>query len=111
MPDADGYPTPEELKFFDRWKWLAEGVSEKEINAMLKDGWQEEIIAHLEKIWWHPEQFKRDGRKLALHTCGWSGNEDIINTLRDTIFWGLYWEKSTRGGHYYFVLPKKGRKL
>lgn len=47
------------------------------------------------------------GTKLTLHTWGWSGNEDLLNALiENQLFWGLYWESSTIGGHYIFKLRK-----
>lgn len=40
---------------------------------------------------------------LELHTCGWSGNEDIIEALQNhKLFWTMWWWKTERGGHYYF---------
>jgi len=42
--------------------------------------------------------------KLELHTGGWSGNEDIIEALKKSYFWIFYWEKSVKGGHYYFTI-------
>lgn len=45
---------------------------------------------------------------LIIITGGWSGNEDIINTLSETMFWMLHWQKSERGGRYTFKgdIPK-----
>ena len=43
--------------------------------------------------------------RLELHTGGWSGNEDIIQSLKENLtFWGMYWQRSDRGGHYYFKM-------
>jgi hypothetical protein len=50
---------------------------------------------------------EHDGRKLELHTGGWSGNEEIISVLQNSMFWVMYWQKSERGGHYYFELPER----
>lgn len=51
--------------------------------------------------------FVRNGSKLELHTFGWSGNEDIIIALQENLFFfSLYWQKSVRGGHYYFTIKK-----
>ena len=47
-----------------------------------------------------------DPATLELHTGGWSGNEDIIDKLSDTLFWMICWESTRRGGHYYFEIPK-----
>ena len=47
-------------------------------------------------------------KKLFLATGGWSGNEDIISALQKTMFWMIFWEKSERGGAYYFrIYPIK----
>ena len=43
--------------------------------------------------------------RLELHTAGWSGNEDIIVALQQSLFFSFYWQRSYRGGHYYFQLP------
>jgi len=40
--------------------------------------------------------------KLQLNTFGWSGNESVIDALHQNLFWTMYWEKSTKGGHYWF---------
>ena len=79
----------------------------------------QDFISYLESIWHLPEWgfrvhrgrehlFKRWCMKLELHTGGWSGNdanEDIIGTLQQNYFWTLFWQKSVRGGHYYFEFP------
>ena len=107
MPDGDGYPTEEELKVFKKWTWA-------EINL---SGWKApEVVEHIRSIWWAPDWgfilregrdrlFKRKVMRLQLHTGGWSGNEEIIAALHPTAFWGLFWESSRRGGHYYFEIP------
>jgi len=43
------------------------------------------------------------------HTGGWSGNEDVIGALKNNLlFWPMFWQKSTRGGHYFFrIYPIK----
>ncbi|MEK6880188.1 MAG: hypothetical protein AABY22_11290 [Nanoarchaeota archaeon] len=58
---------------------------------------------------WHLDGFRLDGKnilKLELHTLGWSGNEDIIDALRKSNFWQICWQKSIRGGHYYFEIRR-----
>ena len=42
---------------------------------------------------------------INISTGGWSENEDVINDLKETIFWMLRWHQSTRGGHYEFRCP------
>jgi hypothetical protein len=86
----NGYPTEEELEHLTK---LSASVP---INAL-------EIIEYIKQIWHMPEYgVVAKGNTLELHTGGWSGNEEIIGTLQRTLFWFLYWQKSERGGHYYF---------
>ena len=43
------------------------------------------------------------GGELALHTGGWSGNEEIIEAMEDNaMLWLLTWQESRRGGHFKF---------
>ena len=45
----------------------------------------------------------REGQgRLYIATGGWSGNEQIMQTLQQTLFWAFYWQKSERGGAYTF---------
>lgn len=101
MPDQGGYPTKSELKSIFEFANKLERL-EKHLP---------EFIEELESIWWQPDWgFKLDGESLELHTGGWSGNEDIIEKLEGSVFWLLYWQKSERGGHYYFkMLSLKGK--
>lgn len=85
------YPTEEDLKFI------------KEFDVLKTD--IVELISFIKNIWKYADigYFKFDGHNLELHTAGWSGNEEIIETLKEnTWFWNIYWQKSERGGHYYF---------
>ena len=100
MPDKDGYPTEEELKTIREWDF-------EKTSAI-------DLIEYIRNMWWQSEWgvkwgFKLKGKKvitLELHTGGWSGNEDIVNALSQSMFWHLYWEKSCRGGHHYFTIKK-----
>ncbi|MGB9808442.1 MAG: hypothetical protein ACPLSA_00145 [Caldanaerobacter sp.] len=98
----DGYPTKEDLETIEKWDFIKKGTID--------------LIELIEKLWHWPEWgvVKRWGYrsfdrkrvlKLELHTGGWSGNEGIIAALQKSMFWSLYWEKSERGGHYYFEIP------
>lgn len=50
--------------------------------------------------------FHRDGDIYNISTGGWSGNEDIIYTMKkNVLWWSFYWEQSRRGGHYIFSKP------
>jgi len=78
-----------------------------------------ELLDYIEDLWQYSDSgFKRRGKNvigLQLHTGGWSGNESIIDALRDnTLFWSSYWISAHRGGHYYFKIKlvaeeQKGR--
>ena len=73
-----------------------------------------ELIDFIYSIWEFAEEgyFKLSGKrvlKLELHTGGWSGNEEIVLALQKNLFWFLYWQKSERGGHYYFKIRLRGK--
>ena len=78
-----------------------------------------ELLDYIEDLWQYSDSgFKRRGKNvigLQLHTGGWSGNESIIDALRDnTLFWSSYWISAHREGHYYFKIKlvaeeQKGR--
>lgn len=90
------YPTDKDLKKL------------KELGN--KVGAVQETVELLKEIWWYPEYVKfnatdKHNWSLELVTCGWSGNETIIDTLSETMFWMMYWQESKRGG--YFLLKKE----
>mgnify|MGYP000950782173 CR=1 FL=1 len=100
MPDEHNYPTEEELDQLKKYCGHF-GVPNFNINV-------NKLLDFLHKIWWLPDLgVEHDGRKLELHTGGWSGNEEIISVLQNSMFWVMYWQKSERGGHYYFELPER----
>lgn len=67
----------------------------------------EDFIQLIIQNWYYPDYVKYDGKELELHTGGWSGNESIIESLQENyLFWSLCWEKSTRGGHYWFDISR-----
>lgn len=86
---SNEYPRPEELEKIENWPF-------EDVLG---------LIEYIQGLWWMPEwgfEYKPKSKKLELHTGGWSGNEDIIRALMHTSLWVLYWEKTIRGGHYYF---------
>lgn len=94
LVDDDGYPTGYALKVIESWD--------------SQDFWG--LVDFIKKVWWHAKtgvdayRYKdsSDGEVL-LHTWGWSGNEEIIDAIRENVvWWGLYWFRSERGGHYIF---------
>lgn len=96
--DNEGYPTEEFLEYIRNFDF-EDAVNPNEYLQELEDGW------------WMPEwgftlhRPYRGYRKLELHTGGWSGNEDTIQALQDSFFFTMFWEKTYRGGHYYFKIP------
>ncbi len=88
---SDEYPTSEQLDRVEKWP-----VSD--VTG---------LIEYVRGIWWMPDWgFMLKGKRvlyLQLHTGGWSGNEDIMESLtHNYIFWSLCWRKHTAGGHYWF---------
>ncbi len=95
MLDENGYPDEASLKEIEEWDIPKNGVKG--------------LLDLIEENTNHPDfSFSITGKKVLrfeYHTGGWSGNEDVISALRRNIlFWPLFWEKSTRGGHYYFKI-------
>ena len=43
--------------------------------------------------------------KLEIHTGGWSQNEELISEFERVKFIGMFWQKSEKGGHYYYSFP------
>ena len=95
MPDFNGYPTEEELKFIEDYD-------------VIKDG-PIGLINYLKEIWHWDDyiSFDEETGTLELHTGGWSGNESIIQELEKTFFWYFYWKSSHRGGHFFLEIPKR----
>ena len=94
------YPTNKELKEISNWDIIKRGVTD--------------LLDYIEELWWCDNTgFLLKGKRklrLELHTWGWSGNESVINALQKTMFWFLCWQKSIRGGHYYFKIDLKSFK-
>ena len=99
MTDRDGYPTKQEIEQLKVYS----GHPHAE-NAKFDI---ERLINFLSEIWYLPDWgIYKNGRQFELHTAGWSGNEEIIGVLQGSFFWFMFWQKSERGGHYYFELPE-----
>jgi len=94
MLDGNGYPDEASLKAIKKWDIFKKGLS-----GLL------DLIR--ENTRWADRQIHITGKKVIrfeYHTGGWSGNEDVIDALTMNFFWFLYWQKSIRGGHYYFKI-------
>jgi len=93
------YPTGTELRIIRKWKL------EKQ-----KDYY--ELMNYIKPIWNYSdiEYWKQRGRTFWISTGGWSGNEDIVTTLRENkMFWIMTWVQSRIGGHFIFKMPKIAR--
>lgn len=89
------YPNETELKTIEEWK-LENSEDYKALALFIISIWQYADLGYA-KLW---------GRKLKLSTVGWSGNEDIIRSLRKSkYFFMVCWQSEHRGGHYKFELP------
>lgn len=90
MTDDGDYPSDEDIQRIKDWPF-------EDVMG---------LIWFVQSIWHWDDYAKLNGDKFALHTGGWSGNEDIVDALMGTMFWMLCWESSRRGGHFYFEIPK-----
>lgn len=102
--DSDGYPDEESLK---------------QIASMDVIGRAHEWFALIEDNWWMPdwgfdrEKCSDDGKPIvrySLSTGGWSGNEDVIEAMQQSMGWVFWWQSSRRGGHYIFQVPDEEPK-
>lgn len=98
MLDKDSYPDEASLKEIKEWDILKQGV-----QGLLDLVEENTYIAD-----WSFSVTGKRVLRFEYHTGGWSGNEDVINALRENmLFFSMFWEKSTRGGHYYFRIRLK----
>lgn len=87
------YPSEDDLRLIEQWD-------------VAKNG-NKSLVEFVASIWHWDEYVTLKGKVFELHTGGWSGNEDIINSLqKNWIFWSMCWDKSEKGGHYYFTLKE-----
>lgn len=94
MLDQNGYPDKASLRKIKKWD-----IWEKGIKGLL------DLVE--ENTHWSDRQIHISGKRVIrfeYHTGGWSGNESVIEALMQTSFWFMFWQKSTRGGHYYFKI-------
>lgn len=93
MLDENNYPDEESLKQIKDWDVLTKSV-------------QNLLDLVYENTNWADRQIHQSGKRVIryeYHTGGWSGNEDVIGALHQNfLFWSMFWEKTTRGGHYWF---------
>lgn len=93
------YPTDEDIERIEKWDMTAKDEPFGVYG----------LIDYVRRLWHMASwgfKWSKDLRTLEPHTGGWSGNEQIIAALeRNYCFWGVCWERSECGGHYYFTIP------
>ena len=99
--DKDGYPSERTLERLSGWDMLTQPL--EELLSLLATNWK----------WGLKRTDWKDGTiKLYLATGGWSGNEEIIAALSNNyLFWSLCWDKSKRGGAYWFTISPALRRM
>lgn len=95
MFDQYGYPTDETLDKIRTW----DARNPNSLNS---------LFAFIEECWSYPEYWETSNRgfrrEYTVSTGGWSGNEDLIEALKENmVAWAFSWDQSRRGGHYIFL--------
>ena len=89
------YPTNDELKTIETWEFK----DSKDLHNLL---------AYIRNRWWMPDWgWRQKKNKYWISTAGWSGNEDIMESMkRNFMFWMTCWKTHRVGGHYTFTVPR-----
>jgi len=101
-PDDEMYPSQEVLAMIAAWRFgeypaLMRFVEEQWIDCY---GFFEQSTGKFEPF--------NGETPWKCATGGWSGNESLIDALRDNVgFWWTCWECSVRGGYYEFHVPEE----
>ena len=94
--DNDGYPSSDALYKISVWDFSTKSM--------------DDFLNMVQEMWSYKDRFRLKGKnvlRLYLSTGGWSGNESIIQAMQENYcFWGISWQKSRRGGHYWFRIKK-----
>lgn len=88
----DGYPTDETIKIIKNWP-IPKPLDYKPLLEFIRPIFEE-----------YGEIKTFDNGFTSIVTGGWSGCEEAISTLMisKSMFWGVCWECSKRGGYYEF---------
>ena len=95
--DGCGYPTEETELAIKDW------------DCRDAPGW----LAYIRKAWniHYGRLWEVDGT-LKLATGGWSGNESIVQAMRENhVLWSLLWESSHRGGLEVLKIPASAQPI
>lgn len=98
--DGNGYPTKEALTRLDQHAGTPEALVEKLRPLMENYGFVlvEDFVDDFGNV---------PSKRVTLVTGGWSGCEEVIGRLSNTLFNFAFWESSWRGGKHTYVVPEK----
>lgn len=109
LMDEDGYPTQEALDYIKNWGYgFVDGKFL--LGQYYKNESMDDLIDYIKSIWCYNDGIVYEDGLLEIHTLGWSGNEEIIPYLENTMLWGFRFRASQAGGHYYFRVDNKSAK-
>lgn len=95
--DDDGYPTEDTLTALKNWDHTK----------------KEQFYEYAKQHWYYPEAFQRyDTPRFIVYsfsTCGWSGNEDLVAAMEQTLIWRLTAWSWRTGGHYQCRIRKEDK--
>lgn len=89
--DENGYPSEETLDTVRLWDYKNHGLSE--------------LMEFIGKAWnCKFGSWRKHEHVIIASTGGWSGNEDLIDALHDTVYGKVAWSwmQEEKGGHFTF---------
>ncbi|TXH10711.1 MAG: hypothetical protein E6R04_04430 [Spirochaetes bacterium] len=89
----DGYPTVEGIAAVQNFSGTPHGFVE-----LLREVWSHEDLVSVHDT---------DGGVMEIRcvTVGWSGNEELISAIEESMFGLRFWESSHRGGLHVYHVP------
>ena len=105
--DKEGYPTQEALDYIKNWCFFLKVDDEIHVGQFCKNTDYTDLIDYLRLIWYYEDGIVYEDGLLEIHTFGWSGNESIIEVLRNTTLWVFRHRATQTGGHYYFRISSE----
>jgi hypothetical protein len=99
LRDNEGYPTQEALDYIKNWTYGYDSGGQ-----YFGKNKQNELIEYIKSIWTYNDAIVYEDGLLEIHTYGWSGNEDIIEVLKETDLWLINFRAEQAIGHYYFKM-------
>jgi hypothetical protein len=98
--DGDGYPTEDALDALDAFKGSPEAMADL-LRPLMESYGVAEVEDFIDDFGQVPS------KRLTLVTGGWSGCEEVVGRLSDTLFHYAFWESSWRGGKHTYVVPDR----